>query len=81
MDGNVLAQGLEEQVMQIDGVKIFTSTRWHEINELGEKLTEWKAAQPPSMSVVDVDIRQSSDSERHCFTIVLWLAFDEETDD
>ncbi len=58
--------------MAFSVVKVFSSTMIRERLELGERVTRWLAAQP-DLSVVEWQVRQSSDREFHCLTIVLFL--------
>lgn len=52
-------------------VKVFSATKSKERDELGEMVTRWIAAHP-GVEVVDYVVRQSSDSEYHCITIILF---------
>lgn len=54
-----------------DGVKVFTATKAREREELGESVTQWLKAHP-ELELVDKDVRQSSDNEFHCLTIILY---------
>jgi hypothetical protein len=38
---------------------------------MGDRITSWLAANP-SVQVVDVSVRQSSDHSFHCLTIILF---------
>ena len=42
---------------------------------LGERVAEWLRAHP-ELTPVDVEVRQSSDDEFHCFSITLFLSGD-----
>lgn len=53
------------------GCKTFTATRAREREELGDQLTAWLAAHP-DVEVVDTVVAQSSDSQFHCLTIVIF---------
>ena len=59
--------------MEFDGVKVFTATKAREREELGETITEW-LRQHPDVKVVDKVVRQSSDNEFHCLSIILFYA-------
>ena len=54
-----------------DGVKVFTATKARERMDLGDVLTEWIRSHP-ELEVVDREVRQSSDNEFHCLSIVLF---------
>lgn len=56
---------------EFDGVKVFTATKAREREELGETITRW-LSQNPDAEVVDKIVRQSSDNEFHCLSIVLF---------
>ncbi|MEE9384419.1 MAG: hypothetical protein V3V08_13525 [Nannocystaceae bacterium] len=58
---------------RIDGVEIFSATVVRAREQLGDRVTEWRE-QNRDVSIVDVDVRQSSDAAYHCLTIVLWWA-------
>jgi len=53
-----------------NAVKVFSATKSRERAGLGEKITEWMREE--RVQPVDVEIRQSSDSEFHCLTIILF---------
>jgi len=53
------------------GVKVFTATKAQERSELGDAVTAWLAAMP-AIEVVDTVVRQSSDQQFHCLTIILF---------
>ena len=57
--------------MNFDGVKVFTATKHKEREGLGEKLTKW-LNDNEGVGVTDVEVRQSSDSEFHCLSIVVF---------
>lgn len=57
--------------MQFTGAKVFSATKAKEREELGEVLTRWLQSNP-DIEVVDRDVRQSSDNEFHCLTIILF---------
>lgn len=54
------------------GVKVFSATMAQERKGLGERVTEW-LARHPGVEVVDKRVLQSSDSEYHCLSIVLFV--------
>jgi hypothetical protein len=52
-------------------VKVFSATLQRERDSLGERLTEWLAANP-SIIIVDVAVTQSSDRSFHCLSITIF---------
>jgi hypothetical protein len=61
------------QPIRFTGVKVFSATMQHDRDCLGEKITEWLAANR-SLAVVDVIVTQSSDAAFHCLAITLFYA-------
>lgn len=59
--------------MNVTGLKVFSATKFQERDVLGEKVTEWIRARP-NLEIVDIVIRQSSDSEFHCLSITVLFA-------
>lgn len=53
------------------GVKVFTATKAKEREELGEKITSWIQANS-QVTITDTVIRQSSDNEFHCLSIIVF---------
>jgi hypothetical protein len=53
------------------GVKVFSATRARDRVELGANVTRWLKANG-DLEVVDRVVIQSSDSEFHCVTVVLF---------
>jgi hypothetical protein len=53
------------------GVKVFTTTLARDREAMGEAVGRW-LAEHPELVVVDKDVRQSSDSQFHCLSIVLY---------
>jgi hypothetical protein len=49
-------------------VRVFTTTQLGEHAELGDRLTAWIARE--GLEVVAVEAAQSSDSRRHCVSLV-----------
>lgn len=66
--------GERKSVMHYKGVKVFSATKAKERGELGDVITDWLAANP-DVELVDTQIRQSSDNEFHCLTIILFYNF------
>ncbi len=57
--------------MAFTGVKIFSATKAKDRDELGETVTRWLRSNA-DLEVVDRVVRQSSDDEFHCLTIILF---------
>ena len=53
------------------GSKVFSATKAKEREELGDRLTDWIYRHPES-EIVDYVVRQSSDQEFHCLTIIIF---------
>lgn len=51
-------------------VKVFSATKARDRDALGKKVTEWILDQKPLIQRTEV--RQSSDSEFHCLSIVVF---------
>lgn len=54
-----------------NAIKVFSATKARERSELGEEITHW-LENNPGIKVVDTQVRQSSDSEFHCLSIILF---------
>ena len=57
--------------MDFDQVKVFSATKARDRDALGEKVTDF--IRKFDGDVVDTVVRQSSDREFHCLSIVLFL--------
>jgi hypothetical protein len=55
-----------------NGVKIFSTTLARDREALSERITKW-IQDNPQVEVVDQVVRQSSDKEFHCLTILLFF--------
>lgn len=53
------------------GAKVFSATKAREREDLGTGLTAWLAAHP-NIEVVNTVVRQSSDNEFHCLSIIVF---------
>ncbi len=53
------------------GVKVFSATRARDRDELGSNVTRWLKANA-DLKVVDRVVVQSSDSEFHCLSVVIF---------
>ena len=55
-------------------VKVFSATKAKERGELGADITRW-LEDNPDVIVKDTVVRQSSDNEFHCLSIILFYDF------
>ena len=53
-----------------NAVKVFSATMWKDREALGEKVTDWIGWTKPKL--VDKLVLQSSDSEFHCLSIIIF---------
>lgn len=51
-------------------IKVFSTTKARDRDELGTRVTEW-LRRHPTVTVLDKKVRMSSDSAFHCLSIVL----------
>ncbi len=56
---------------EFTGLKVFSSTLARDREAMGENITAW-LRENPDIEIVDKAVRQSSDREFHCVTIVLF---------
>ena len=54
-----------------DGVKVFSCTLHRERDQLGEVVSAW-LRNHSDLEIVDINVRQSSDSEFHCISVVVF---------
>lgn len=54
-----------------DGVKVFSATKAMDRERLGSNITDW-LDRHPELEVVDTVVRQSSDQQFHCVSIILF---------
>ena len=59
----------------LSAVKVFSATLARDREVLGDKVAKWLAVHP-ELQLVDTLVRQSSDTEFHCLTFVLFLSGD-----
>lgn len=52
-------------------IKVFSATKARERGELGEEITRWMD-ENPGYTVKNTVVKQSSDSEFHCLSIILF---------
>ncbi len=55
-------------------VKIFSSTKMRDREEMGERITQWIRAN--NVVVIDKIVTQSSDSEYHCLSCTIFYEGD-----
>lgn len=60
-----------QQSPDFDGVVLFSATKARERESLGFAVTEWRK-QHKAKRVTHITVRQSSDHEYHCVTILVW---------
>jgi len=53
------------------GVKVFTTTLARDRERLGETITRW-IAEHPEAEIVEKEVRQSSDQQFHCLSVILF---------
>lgn len=54
-----------------NSVEVFSATKARDRASLGEKITDW-IKRNRKIEIVDTVVRQSSDAEFHCITIILF---------
>jgi hypothetical protein len=54
-----------------DGCKVFTTTLARDREAMSERINAW-LAQHPELTVVDREVRLSSDQQFHCLSIILF---------
>ena len=52
--------------------KVFSATKAKERSELGDYLTAWLAECAGTVEIVDTLVRQSSDRQFHCLSIIVF---------
>lgn len=63
---------MEKQMVHFDGLKVFSRTLARDREVLGEEVTRW-ISENKELEVVDCEIRQSSDKEFHCLSIIIFF--------
>ena len=64
-----------------NGIHVIAATMFQQRQTLGEQVTEWlenAAKTRPGFQLVDIVVRQSSDEEYHCISIIIF--FNEDLD-
>jgi hypothetical protein len=59
--------------ISINLVKVFSATKARDRDQLGERVTAWIEANP-QLTIVKTCIRQSSDHEYHCLSMIFFCA-------
>jgi len=59
------------EVVVFTGVKVFSATKARDRDELGTQVTRW-CREHPERTIVDRVVLQSSDSEFHCLSVVVF---------
>lgn len=57
--------------LAFDSVKVFAATKFADREVLGEAVTGW-IAQHPEHRITEIAVRQSSDSQFHCLTLIVF---------
>ena len=57
--------------LRFNGVKVFSATMFPDRERLGEKVTDWMAANP-QLAVVEIVVSQSSDASFHCVALTVF---------
>ena len=60
-----------ERIPSFTGLKDFSTTLARDREALSERITGW-LREHPELEVVDREVRQSSDKEFHCLSILLF---------
>jgi hypothetical protein len=55
-----------------NAVKVFTATKAKEREALGEVMTAWLRRNEGNIEVLNTEVRQSSDQQFHCLTIIVF---------
>lgn len=58
--------------LSYDSVKVFTATKAKEREALGEVITAWLRRNDNLIEIVDTEVKQSSDQNYHCLTIIVF---------
>lgn len=58
-----------------DGIKVFSATKQKERDELGDVATRWLHERRGQIEVTDTVVKQSSDSEYHCLSIIVFFRY------
>jgi hypothetical protein len=58
-------------MVEYSAAKVFTATKAKEREHLGEDITRW-CKENPGVIIKDTVVRQSSDNEFHCLSIIVF---------
>ena len=58
--------------MKFNEVKVFSATKAKDRDELGDRVSNWIDGNP-DVEILNTEVRQSSDSEFHCLSIILFV--------
>lgn len=58
-------------MVDYQAAKVFSATKAKEREELGSQITRW-LKENPEIKLKDTVVKQSSDNEFHCLTIILF---------
>lgn len=71
MDNSSTKELVVRPGVQFDAVKVFSATMFQERDRLGDKITEWMAANR-NAQVTSFTVTQSSDAAYHCIAITVF---------
>ena len=63
---------MERPHPRFSGIKVFSTTLARDRDALSERITKW-IRENPQVEIVDQEVRQSSDKEFHCLSILLFF--------
>jgi hypothetical protein len=58
-------------MVEYQGAKVFSATKAKEREDLGTQVTKW-LKENPNVTLKDTVVRQSSDNEFHCLSIIVF---------
>lgn len=61
-----------DKPLMFTGVKVFSATKAREREELSENVNRWIKSNT-DLEIVDRVVRQSSDNEFHCYSLILFF--------
>lgn len=62
---------MREKDKKINGVKVFSATKFRDREAMSDVITRWMRANP-NFEIIERVVRQSSDREFHCLSIVFF---------
>lgn len=57
---------------EFEGIKVFTASMMRERDGLSHRVNRWLAKNEGAITIVDKEVKQSSDAAYHCLSIVLF---------